>query len=75
MPQAHLRPPSDTERIAHELRNSLAAMRAALRLLTIDGADPELGRQAREILAHQLDAVAGAIDALEKSGAQAVHEA
>lgn len=50
-------------------------MRAALRLLTLDTADTELGRQARETLARQLDAVAGAIDALEKGGAQAVHEA
>lgn len=75
MPEAHLLHARETERIAHELRNSLAAMRAALRLLTHEAGNVELERQARETLAHQLDAIADAIEALERGSGQAVREA
>lgn len=61
--------PCDTERlarVAHELRNSLAAMGAALRLLEHDGQSVELGQLARETLGRQIDAMAALVAELER---------
>lgn len=61
--------PCDSERlarVAHELRNSLAAMGAALRLLERGGDSVELGQLARETLGRQIDAMVVLVAELER---------
>jgi PAS domain S-box-containing protein len=50
--------------LAHELRNPLAPIRNALQLLKIAGSNPEISRQAREIMERQVQQMVRLVDDL-----------